>query len=155
MFSGCQSTDSDSSSGTKDGAGDTAPATPLAKLQKAVDDSDADHPKVTKTQKALDVEFDVKDNFGNGAIQGGIAIDVFDMAERIAKAGVPFTKITFTGMFPLIDKLGNEEDGPVFRATFTAGILGKIKYDNIDNTSLDLIGDLAAGPVFLLPDLQD
>jgi hypothetical protein len=134
------------------------PASPKEQLEAAIEDSDADnvHLKPWSGAGSWLVEFDVKDNLSRGLIQGGIAIDVFDMAERISDTGVPVKEVAFRGMFPLVDKFGNEKPGQVFFTTLRGSTMNKINYDNIDNTQVDLIKALAIGHIVVLhPDLQD
>ncbi|MGZ4518932.1 MAG: hypothetical protein ACXVXP_00370 [Mycobacteriaceae bacterium] len=134
----------------------SAPApTPAEQLQSAVDDSDADSPKVKMLGSGQAVvEFDVRDNFSDNLIRVGIAKDVFGMAEKIAGADLSLRRVLFRGTFPLTDQYGNEKPGQVFAAWLRVSDMRRINYDNIMVTDYDSLARLAIYPPVLHPDLR-
>ncbi|MBO0729300.1 MAG: hypothetical protein J2P57_08575 [Acidimicrobiaceae bacterium] len=129
-------------------------ATPVQRLQQAVDDSRADSPRVSREAKGVYViNFDVGDNLTAGMIRTGVAMDVFDMAEKINESGVSYQKLIFWGEGPLTDAYGNTEDGLLFRATFTNDTVQRINWDSFVS-SWDGLEQLADGFVYLHPSLR-
>ncbi|HTW17099.1 MAG TPA: DUF2510 domain-containing protein [Nocardioides sp.] len=136
------------------------PAKPIEQVQDAVDESDADDPTVSRWggRGSWLVEFKVKDNLSMGMVRGGIAIDVFDIAEEISKLDddVPVKEVAFRGTFPLVDKFGEEEDGQVFFTTFRGSDIRKINYDNVMTSEMDTVEALAIDNIVgLHPDFRD
>lgn len=135
------------------------PLTPLQDFDKRINDIGHLHGEKLEQNwngpGTLVVNFDVGDNLSKKLIRVGIAKDVFAIAEAAKKSGVRFKELSFRGMFPLVDKFGEESDGQVFFTTFTRNTVNRINYDEILVTQFDNIEDLAADNVVVLhPDFR-
>lgn len=154
------SSSSSTSSKTHSTASKSAAATsksnkPEDLIQAALGD-DADGVKTTKIgANAYAVKFKIKDNFTNGMIRDGIALDVFHMLKAVSTQGAPkgTYKLQFQGTFAMQDKYGKAitPDPVVFNATFNRATADKIQYDNINAASWDTLKELADGDVWLHP----
>jgi hypothetical protein len=133
------------------------PAKPVDRLRAALRKTKVDVESVSlrKDGHAL-VEFNVRDNLSDNLIRVGIGKDVFAIAEAASKADVNIiSELAMRGLFPLVDKYGNEDPGQVFFTTFLGSDLGKINYDDVVATSFDNIENLAVdGIVMLHQDLR-
>lgn len=133
------------------------PSKPIDVVAEAVADSDAKSASAKQLDaRTVEVTFKVADNFTNGLIRGGIAMDSFDVARRVSEADVPYRFLSLVGTFPLIDKYGNESDGKVFSVTFDLNEIRKINWDNFVPTEIeDVEAFSTTGLVFLFPDLRE
>jgi hypothetical protein len=131
----------------------------VQKLREAFEDTDLlgeDLMLIGLSDGFLTVRFEVADNFTDGAIRGGIAIDTFAILEAALDSGAEWKMIDIEGTFPLVDEFGNEEQGRVYEAVFRRKIVEKINFDGIDVGSLDGVERLtASGSIGLHPDLRD
>jgi hypothetical protein len=129
------------------------------KLRQAFEDTDLlgeDLTLIGLSDGFLTVRFKVADNFTDGAIRGGIAIDTFAILEAALDSGAEWRMIDIEGTFPLVDEFGNEEQGRVYQAVFRRKIVEKINFEGIDEGSLDGVERLtASGSIGLHPDLRD
>lgn len=98
------------------------------------------------------VAFKVGDNLSNGMIANGANMDAQAILTAVHEAAPDAKSIGIRGLFPLVDKYGNEDDGQVYWALFERGTLNQLNWDAVEEQTLDV--EAAADVYVLHPDMR-
>jgi hypothetical protein len=106
-------------------------------------DSNRDVARLTNLEMGdpLVIDFAINDNLTEDFIRRGAMLDFVSILELLSTSNIPFSKVSISGSFPLVDVYGNSKETMVVYGLYPKETIAKINFDNFITDNIYAIAE--------------